>query len=358
MKFIYALLLASVVANKEKELFTKEQGLGLQIDSHGVHTIKEGDIIWDDREEKAKKAMKAHPELSFDVSKTGKWEGGIVPYVFTDANTDARKAVAAAIADFHAKTCVRFVPRTNQRDYISIMNGGGCYSYIGRVGGKQDLSLGRGCEYKSTAIHEFMHALGFWHEQSRLDRDQYVTINLQNIMPGFQSQFEKYQSHQASTLGVSYDKQSVMHYSRTAFGNGKVTIQSKSNPNEVLGNNVGMTATDIKQINRQYGCSTGGDGGEGGGSVTTTTTTPSPATTLPPAEEDSQEFCHLLTDYCVENTWVKSNCKKTCGCVKLRNNRRDSSCNYWAGVRNYCAEGRYINWMKKNCAKACCIEGH
>ena len=52
---------------------------------------------------------------------------------------------------------------------------------IGRQGGKQQISLGRGCGYKGVAIHEMMHALGFYHEQSRLDRDNYSTINWNNI---------------------------------------------------------------------------------------------------------------------------------------------------------------------------------
>ena len=50
-----------------------------------------------------------------------------------------------------------------------------------KQGYKQELSLGRGCEYKGTAIHEIFHALGFEHEQSRPDRDKYVKINFQNI---------------------------------------------------------------------------------------------------------------------------------------------------------------------------------
>ena len=55
---------------------------------------------------------------------------------------------------------------------------------IGRRGGKQEISLGKGCETKGKAIHELMHAIGFLHEQSRKDRDQHVTILAGNILDG------------------------------------------------------------------------------------------------------------------------------------------------------------------------------
>ena len=60
-----------------------------------------------------------------------------------------------------------------------------CYSSVGNQHvGKQRLSIGRNCDRLGTVEHEFMHALGFWHEQSRADRDDYVNIMWDRIEPG------------------------------------------------------------------------------------------------------------------------------------------------------------------------------
>lgn len=63
-----------------------------------------------------------------------------------------------------------------------------CYSYVGLVGGPQELSIGTNCDEISLVEHEFLHALGFFHEHTRYDRDEYVTIHLENILAGYFNQ--------------------------------------------------------------------------------------------------------------------------------------------------------------------------
>ena len=52
-----------------------------------------------------------------------------------------------------------------------------CTTLVGLL----QVSLGNGCVYTGIVMHELMHATGFWHEQSRADRDRHITINWDNI---------------------------------------------------------------------------------------------------------------------------------------------------------------------------------
>ena len=66
-------------------------------------------------------------------------------------------------------------------------------------------------------MHELMHAAGFWHEQSRADRDEHITINWSNIQSGMEFNFLKYDLRKIDHLGAKYDTCSVMHYGAYAF---------------------------------------------------------------------------------------------------------------------------------------------
>ena len=60
-----------------------------------------------------------------------------------------------------------------------------CGSWVGdRKKKPQDIILGDMCHFRGTIAHEIMHLLGFYHEHTRLDRDQYITVYKENILDG------------------------------------------------------------------------------------------------------------------------------------------------------------------------------
>lgn len=60
--------------------------------------------------------------------------------------------------DIEQHTCVRFVERTYQEDYVHIMSGEGCSSHMGKIGDVQELSLDRdGCFARGIIMHELIH---------------------------------------------------------------------------------------------------------------------------------------------------------------------------------------------------------
>ena len=69
----------------------------------------------------------------------------LVPYTLAYLPSGAHSAVYAGMRMLESGTCLKFVQRTNQRDYLQFYQGGGCSSMVGRQGGAQRVSLGTGC---------------------------------------------------------------------------------------------------------------------------------------------------------------------------------------------------------------------
>ena len=65
-----------------------------------------------------------------------------------------------------------------------------------------------------SIAHEIAHSIGFYHEHSRPDRDDHVTINTDNIRPGFEMDFKKIGARSIEDI-EPYDVSSVMHYGPT-----------------------------------------------------------------------------------------------------------------------------------------------
>jgi hypothetical protein len=164
-------------------------------------------------------------------------------------------------------TCIRFVPRSSQSDYVKIVTNsdGRCFSStVGKDGGEQQISLARpDCIYFNVVVHELGHTIGFWHEQARPDRDSYVKILDQYIQDGKASQFDKRDADDVDSLGSPYDYASIMHYSLNAFSIDKYKYNTMEmiNPTRYnaqgkpdIGHGCCASYEDIQQVRHMYNC--------------------------------------------------------------------------------------------------------
>lgn len=124
---------------------------------------------------------------------------------------------------------------------------------VGKVGGRQLLTLASyKCFAFSTIVHELGHVIGFYHEVSRPDRDQYITVHTENVMPQWQVAFKRLEPKDVKDLGVPYDYHSVMHYHKYAFTkNNRPTIEVKSGFSIYTGE---LSPCDVKEARLLYGC--------------------------------------------------------------------------------------------------------
>jgi hypothetical protein len=194
-----------------------------------------------------------------------RWPSAIVPYTFAndwddptlagDENASMRTTIRAAMDEIEAVSAVQFVPRSSQSDYVTFRKGSGCSATVAHRGDQQFVNLANACNHRWVIAHEILHALGFNHEQSRNDRDGYVTIHWANIIEDKKHNFEK---AEYSFDIRSYDYDSVMHYGGNDFckrdasgacvGPTITTIPAGS----AIGQRSHLSATDIDGLTALY----------------------------------------------------------------------------------------------------------
>jgi len=144
------------------------------------------------------------------------------------------------------------------KEYIWFYPGGGCESPVGAPHDESNrhVSLGSDCMERGVVQHELIHILGFWHEQSRTDRDKYVNIKFENIEDGVCENFKMYADPIDDALQLPYDLRSIMHYESTAFSkNLEDTIVPKNGmPPSELGQRNKPTKVDIMKVRLRYNC--------------------------------------------------------------------------------------------------------
>lgn len=188
------------------------------------YAVHQGDIILGRVDEFAPHELGQEDTAASAVYPDRLWKHAVVPVAFSsDLSDEVKREAQDAIEAWEAASAVRFIARKDRhQDYVEVVEGDGCFSDIGKRGrffgigsGKQELSLVKngGC-----AIHEFGHALGLWHEQSRSDRDNHVTVHWDNVHPDQRFNFETYSEQGFSGRDVgAYDLESIMHYGSFVF---------------------------------------------------------------------------------------------------------------------------------------------
>ena len=226
--------------------------------------IVEGDIVLGtvDEVERAtearREALRRGDVLAHGVAISGnqfRWPNCVVPYVI-DEDLPNQGRVTDAIAHWEEHTEIRLVERTPANasahpDYVRFRPGTGCSAQVGRRQiGEQHVNLASGCSLGNT-IHEIGHVVGLWHEQSREDRDCFVTIHWDNITDGAEHNFNQHISD-GDDVG-RYDYGSVMHYPAWAFSkNGNDTITPNAKGVVEIGQRDGLSDGDILAIAQMY----------------------------------------------------------------------------------------------------------
>jgi len=314
-----------------------------------------GDMVLNDKQVKAVVEGKPVDAYAGVTDTNIRWKDAVIPYII-DCSLEnmptAIEAITKAMAEWEAKTCIRFVRHTTEEFKLTFFRGTHCWGNVGQVSYSR-ISVGDGCDYHHVMTHEIGHVVGFYHEQNRMDRDDWVNLHWENI-GWFKDAFDKVKG--TDDYGVPYDYESIMHYPWNAFSStGKDTMSPKRPTNGKVPY-IELSKDDALQTSRMYNCPKILKQRE-------QARTRRHIDEVKNAEyldacENKNKNCDAWAreGKCSSNDYVKENCKKACGspsCKKTVCKNTSPYCDDWAIKLNDC----HIPIVKRTCPVSCDIDG-
>ncbi|XP_061185102.1 protein SpAN-like [Saccostrea echinata] len=196
------------------------------------------------------------------------WEYGVIPYEIDSKITqpDLIATIKAGIEQMNTYTCLRILPRSEttnlnlpHNQYIVFQPDSICISFLGRYEylstDAQPIGLSYPlCNQVQTILHELMHAAGMHHEQSRDDRDHYITVNYNNVVGGTSN---KNMNIHPTYDRYPYDAESVLQYGLydQALNSNQKTMEFKDKLLEFLpAMTRNLSFYDVAEITKAYKC--------------------------------------------------------------------------------------------------------
>lgn len=318
-----------------------------------------GDMMLTDKQKEALKTGKdmggSSNAFAAVTGNNLRWTNAVIPYEIDcsiENLADAVDSVNKAMAEWEAKTCIRFVKRTNEKYFLKFFRDTHCWGNVGMTSYTK-ISVGDGCEYQHVMTHEIGHVVGFYHEQNRNDRDQFIKVHWENI-GRFKDAFDIVKN--TDSLGVPYDYESIMHYPWNAFSsNGKDTI-SPLKPLNGKTPYIALSKADAQQTSLMYNC---------------------PAVERKRKQSrtrrhigdlknkrdindcvDKNKYCADWAKHgqCSTSTYVQENCKLSCASPSCKGSNcidREKSCPDWKRIGHCSTNPTVARLCQKSCNPTC-----
>lgn len=180
-----------------------------------------------------------------------KWTNATVYYKIS--YTAKRDSILKAINHISLRSRLKFVERTTQGNYLDFVLSPdpsiNSSAQLGMEGGRNEIRI-TSTANSGIVVHEIMHAVGVFHEQSRSDRGNYISINYANIDDDYESQFNV----RPGSVGVgSFDFNSIMMYGSYYFSINGLPSMLKLNGDTIAVQRKTLTKGDVLGIEAIYG---------------------------------------------------------------------------------------------------------